>query len=217
MPLVPGQKERIPAVVSDVPYSSAWQNSKKVPTQGQIYDVLIPRLPLSLFDRYADATTTGLTVEPLYTNIVPAGMLANAGDKILFKYAGKYAANINSKRIFVKFAGINIADSKTQPADAVKWQIDGSIIRVDADSVRYESEWAADIAPIIQEGQIDLLDLALDDFDLQLLATTPIAAGDATVTVGYAYFVPAAIVEPAYLAFLNETLVFDGSALKFVP
>ena len=91
-----------------------------------------------LFDHYADAgnTTTGETT--LYSDSLFPGQLLTNGDKITATYVVTYAANANTKRTRVYFAGTAILDTTalTRNNAAAQDRIDVTVIRESATVVR---------------------------------------------------------------------------------
>lgn len=175
----------------------------------------------ALFDRYADATTTGTTQETLYSDEVAAFVLyPEAGDKIFFRYAGKYAANANdNKYLYLTVAGGGVAESGGQAINGEKWEIDGFIIRVSSSVLRYEAEFTATgVTPVLREGEITGLDLNSDPIPFLLDARTIDGAGDVTATMGTAWFMPAApVVAGDYWTVLTDRWLVNGEPWAFNP
>lgn len=204
--------KRLFICVSNITGFAVWQ---EIP----LSDSLVTR---PIFDRYANATTTGTVRETLYTDEVPMFVLyPNNGEKVFFRYAGKYAANANAnKYLFLTVAGADVAESGGQAINGEKWEIDGFIIRVSSSVLRYEAEFTTTgVTPVLREGEITGLDLDSDPIEFLLDARTVEAAGDITATLGAAWFMPAAPVVDVTdnILFLTDSVLFGGDAIAFNP
>jgi hypothetical protein len=145
-----------------------------------------------LFSQLEDATTTDVVEEVLYTNTIPADTLQSGGNMIKFEYSGEFAANANIKHLLVDFAGTRIFDSETFDdivSNAKDWTISGTILVIDAETVRCKVRLETpDWNPWVEYTEVGSLDLANDDLDLVLSATTLTAAGGATAKMGLGWF-----------------------------
>lgn len=185
-----------------VPKSDEFLKTENAFSDANAYDIFVPATRsqfAALFDEKANAATTGTVRETLYGNEVDAGTLFNDGDKIFFRYAGKYAANANGKYVFLKVSNnaidTDIAESDEQFANGEKWEIDGFIMRVSNTVLRYEAEFTTSgVSPEIREGEITGLNLTNTPVIFNLDARTPTAAGDTTATMATAWFIPAATI-----------------------
>ena len=167
-----------------------------------------------LFDHYTTETTTGTTAENLYAYTLPAGTLSQDGDKIQFEYAGILTANTNTKRLLPKFAGTILATGQTNAAAATDWTIDAYLIRVSNSVVRFAVEFTTTgDYPIIESGEITGLDLAANDYQIDLDGYSVTAAGEVTVHSGFGIFYPAVEVLPTVLMGDGDFLLGDGDTL----
>jgi hypothetical protein len=147
----------------------------------------------TLFDHYTNETTTGIIAENLYAYTMPAGTLANDGDKVLFEYSGIFTANTNTKRLLPKFHTTTLGTGQTALAASEDWAIDGYIIRVSNTVVRFAVEiTASDTVLVVQSGEITGLNLTTTDYQIDLDAYTVAAAGEITANSGFGIFYPAA-------------------------
>lgn len=94
-----------------------------------------------IFDHFVDVgnTHTDGTVDTLYTDTIPAKMLANSGDKIEAEYGGKFVSSgTASREVQVFFAGTSIFDTGTLTVSlSSSWTCYVLLIRVSATVVRY--------------------------------------------------------------------------------
>ena len=143
-----------------------------------------------LFDQYADATTAGTTRETLYNYPMPTGVLDHAGDKIAAEYAGVFAANGNSKRVLVSFAGTDIFDSAVLTENNTNWSVKATVIRVSDTTARAVVNFASGVhfAPVYNE--VTGLSLDSTGYNLNLDARSATSAGDVTAKMGYGMLVP---------------------------
>lgn len=146
----------------------------------------------SLFDHYTDETTAGTSEETLYEGLVEAGQLGMNGDKIEAFYSGDLGSNANSKTITAYFAGTPIGGIGTVQ-NGKPWLFDLELIRVSNSIVRAAIDMmASGDSPLASSAEISGLDLANNEYTMELRATTPSAAGDVTAKMGNAVFFPAA-------------------------
>lgn len=146
----------------------------------------------SFFERSSDETTSGTTTENLYTYTLPAGSLADDGDKIQVEYAGIYTANTNQKRLQPKFGTNVLITGDTTNASATDWYVRYYLIRVSNTVVRYAVEFGtnADQATI-DTGEITGLDLAANTYAIDLDGRTVTSLGELTAKLGYGMAMPA--------------------------
>lgn len=100
--------------------------------------------PVPLFCRYADvaSTSTGGTEDDLYSDTIPAGQLANNGDRIEWECAVKFVAHATAtRRLKFWFGGTVIFDSvvPTAYASGASYAMRVTITRVSASAVRCRS------------------------------------------------------------------------------
>lgn len=71
----------------------------------------------------------GAGEDDLMTFSVPASTLATNGDRIDFRMAGTFAANVNSKRVRIKFGATTLLDTTGLAFNGADWVVRGTIIR----------------------------------------------------------------------------------------
>lgn len=74
----------------------------------------------------------GTGEDDLITYTIPASVLNTNGDRIEFKMAGTFAANVNTKRIRVKYGATTLFDTTAIAFNGTDWSCDGLIIRTGA-------------------------------------------------------------------------------------
>lgn len=146
----------------------------------------------SFFDRSADETTGSTSSENLYTYTLPAGSLAEDGDKILVEYSGVYTANANQKRLQPKFGSTVLITADTTNASATDWFIRYFLIRVSNTIVRYSLEFGTNADQLqVESNEITGLDLAANSYAIDLDGRTPTTAGHLTAKLAYGVAMPA--------------------------
>lgn len=145
---------------------------------------------IPVFDEYTDATTSGTSLQTLYSATIPANRLRYVGDKIKLEYGGVLAANANSKAFGLSFGPNKILDFGTT-ANGKAWAIDAVIIRKNDDSVRC-------ILELTMKGEdphVEITEYTGYDFTasiaLVLAGRTITQAGDMTARLGYGIRLPA--------------------------
>lgn len=164
-----------------------------VPWTGGTTDDLTTRLiangdgdgpPVALFADRSTLSSTSVdgTEDDLISNTVPAGRLANNGDRIDFEYVLFGVAHATATRRYrAYFAGTAFTDSNNLTATAGHWaEVQGSIIRVSATSVRVLFQLVAatnttkQVIAVVM-GKLDITDLDLTE--AQVFKVTGTAAG----------------------------------------
>lgn len=171
----------------------------------------------SIFDRYVDATTTGTSRQTLYSDSIPTYVLyPEAGDKVFFRYAGRFAANANAgKYVTLVIAGQDINSSEQSSNDG-SWEMDGFIIRVSSSVLRFEAEFTTTgQTPDLLAGEITGLDLNSDPVPFLLDARSAVSAGDVTAKMGTAWFMPAAPVSTYNVLYLGDNVTFGGDQVIY--
>ena len=173
----------------------------------------------ALFDEYADATTSGVTYEDVYSYSVPAGKLATNGDCIDFEYQGTTAANANNKVFGVTFDNSTIFDSGSIALNDGYWNLRGKIVRVNDTTVRVWAVYSDSAGNVLTNyEQLSVGGLTANAYPLDLYCRTPDNAGDLTARAAKGVFIPAApVTTPDYLLFLGDRLVFLSDPLAFNP
>ncbi len=147
-------------------------------------------LTRTIFNRYANATTTTTSQESLWSNSIAANTFISDGGMLEFWYVGKFASNTRLKAFEVTFGSTSIFNSNSfddisiSGASGAGWQIHGQIIRASSSEVRYFTQLTARglTAPETwtKANEITGLDLAATAYNLVLKATTEDVAGDLT-------------------------------------
>ena len=170
----------------------------------------------SLFDEYADATTSGTSGETLYTYTLPAATLAANGDSVNAVYMGTFAANANQKELNIDWFGIGLTGIATMQNGGA-WRIEVDAVRVSASVVRLSVQTTHGTSTSTEYTEVTGLTLA-NSQTLMLSGRTPTSAGDLTARAAKGVFIPAApVTTPDYLLFLGDRLVFLGDPLAFNP
>lgn len=160
----------------------------------EFYDLTVPAPAgvkfLPLFDEFSDKATTGTARETLWTYSMPTGVLDHTGDKIAAEYAGTFAANGNSKRVYVTFAGTDIGDSGALTENATDWQARVTIIRASQTAARATVSFSSGVHHTPNYTEIAALDLDANGYDLKLDGHTSAAAGDITARMGHGMLLP---------------------------
>src|SRR5258707_15172303 len=92
----------------------------------------------SIFDHFVDAGNTTTIETDLYTDTLPASILATNGDKIVSVYAGTFVNSATATReLRAYFGGTNIFDSGALSVSAAsEWTMNIFIMRDSSTSVR---------------------------------------------------------------------------------
>lgn len=155
--------------------------------------------PQSLFDHFANASTSGTGVVALYTDAIAGGQLSVNGQSIHFFYAGTTSVtNTGTRNWFVSFAGTNILDTNTlASSQQMGWRIEGDIVRDSANSVRCsveivisKSDRSNAIYSAAQTVNVGALTLT-NPLNLILSGQASVSGNDITATEGKIQFVPA--------------------------
>lgn len=160
--------------------------------------------PVPLFTDFSTvaSTSTDGTEDTLISNTIPAGRLANNGDRIDFEYSLAGATSPTATRRYrAYFAGTAFTDSNNLPATMGHWaEVQGSIIRVSATSVRVLFQLVAatnttkQVIAVVM-GKLDITSLDLDSaLEFKVTGTAQgagAAPGDITTFGGLLTFFPA--------------------------
>lgn len=149
----------------------------------------VKRLTRSVFNRYANATTTTTSYEALWSNSIAAGTFVSDGGMIDVLYSGIFASNTHQKSLELVFASTVIFSSDDYDfltmsgADSAGWKITAQIIRASNTEVGYTTELVtrglSDGDVWMKTGTITGLNLTTTGYNLVLNATTP-TIGDVT-------------------------------------
>lgn len=146
-----------------------------------------------LFDHASDVATVGNTEETLRSYTVPAGTLGVDHDKITTEHHIVVALSPNDKQLRLEFAGTTIANTGTFTDSDVVVEIETTIIREANGAARCASQILIGNDPaLLYYTAVSSLDLAANAYDIDLLATTPDAAGDLELKMAHGLFIPAA-------------------------
>ncbi len=162
---------------------------------------LLNRVPYTLFDHYADgsSTSTNGTFDTLYTDTLAGNALLNVGDKIIAQYTLTFVSSATATReVKLAFAGNTILDTGaltfTSTGTAT---IDATIIEASSTSVRVMTEFVP--SGLTQQPIVTytlLTGLTLTGTNILLLtgaaASTGAASGDIVAKLGTIYRLPAA-------------------------
>lgn len=143
----------------------------------------------TLFDFFADATTTGTVEQDLYSAPIPAAVLATNGDKLFAGYAGVTEDGTNNKTIKIYFAGSLIAQLTTT-LNGGNWAFQVRIIRTSATSVKTIVTGTYGTEGYVNNGEISAI-LANANI-LKITGLTATLAGDITAKMGSVEWKPAA-------------------------
>lgn len=146
----------------------------------------------SLFDRYADATTTGTSIETLWTNTLAADTFTANGDKVIAEYFGIFATNGNNKAFRMQFGGTSLTASSTFTQSGGGWEARLVAIREDSDTVRVVSRYICNDQTEVFVDTINSLDFT-GTLAVVLQGVTSGGAGDLTAKLGFAAKHPAAL------------------------
>ena len=122
---------------------------------------------IPLFDSFVDVSTPGLNLgnETLYTNSIPAGQLANNGDKIFFEYTTSISDFLTGTTLFFGGTQVGVLDAgfANLGGDNNYISFEGHIIRVSSSIVRVVLQMlpvGGSIYPIFKYLEITGLNLA---------------------------------------------------------
>lgn len=174
----------------------------------------------SVFNRFEDSSTSGTARETLYADTIAAGKLASNGDTLTVEYAGIFAANADTKSLYLKFAGTDIFDSTafnalTGAASGEHWKLNVKIERVTSAIARCAVAMELPgFNPFVKYTQISSLDFTLI-YGL-LLDAANATAGDVTAKMNHCVYTPTAGTRtnyalPANGATISASSVYTGT------
>ncbi len=100
---------------------------------------------LVLFDHYTTSGTFNNTSTDLYSDIIPANLFENDGDKVETIHAGKYTLDGGTALISIILDGNTVVSASDTSLDTVSYEIRGFLIREDSDTLRYSFTFDDDI------------------------------------------------------------------------
>lgn len=147
-------------------------------------------LTRTIFNRYANATTTTTSIETLWSNSLAANTFISNGGTLKFVYAGSTANNGDEKEWSLQFNGTALVGPNFI-ANIYDWRIEGHIIRASNSEVRCFTQFTcAGQYPVLDYVEITGLDLAATSYSLVLKVTTADASGDITAKFAQATYSP---------------------------
>lgn len=186
-------------------------------------DVAIPALEVGggssalLFSHSADRTTiTGIDQEILYSDIIPAGTLANNLDAIEIKYSGVFAATNAGTILTVSFTGAILATDlfDTLELDSTSWEITVSIVRKNNTTIRTSVTLSTPgVDPIVKYTEVASLNLTSTDYTLILYAEA--AIGHVTAKMGLGRYVAAAPI-PEFADITGIWAAYEASSYDLI-
>lgn len=91
----------------------------------------------------------GAGEDDLITYSVPANTMATNGDSIEFEMAGSYAANVNTKRVRIKYGATTMLDTTALAINNGAWSCKGRIVRTGAATQKYYIQFFTDNALLV--------------------------------------------------------------------
>lgn len=168
-----------------------------------------------IFDRYANAPTTGTTQETLYADTIPSFTLFTDGDEVRISYRGTYAGNGNDKHLLVSLDGQSVFDSGALTKNGGAWELRIEAQRSASDSLRVTSIYIDGTGQVTNYEALSSLDFSAD-ISVLLDAINPTAIADTTARSAKAWFIPAApVTETFYLLEGGDYLVEGGDRLTY--
>lgn len=162
------------------------------------------RSPYCLFDHYANVGNVGTGEDDLYSDTLPAGLLASNGDKIELVYALSWAASATaSRRVRVYFGGQVAVDTTayvstfggTVGIRVLIQRVSSSVVRAMVTG-SFPALSSVSTLPLAAASYIEITGLTLAN--TQVVKITGEAAGTGAATddiiarQGYGLFIPAA-------------------------
>lgn len=157
----------------------------------------------AVFSDYTPRTTSGTSTQNVHTFAIPANTWFTDGGVLEAHFFGKFAANSNAKRPYVRFstAAIDIFDGTTLLGgdfldNNLPWHIAINISRNDSgiNAQSIVTMYTQGRSPLMQYTDFEsALDLIGDAQDLTFRARTPTAAGDITMLWAYGIYHPAKV------------------------
>jgi hypothetical protein len=95
----------------------------------------------------------GAGEDDLMTYSVPANSLSTNGDFLEFSCAGTFAANVNNKRIRVKFGATTIVDTTALAINGGSWRCTGTIVRTGAATQKCSAVFTTDNALLVSTAK----------------------------------------------------------------
>lgn len=144
-------------------------------------------VPVCIVSQSPNTSTTGTTLETLWTINLPANMMHVNGDKILGFALFSTAANNHSKTVNVMFDGVTVA-TRTSSVNAGWIKVDFCVMRTGSSAQIYWSD-SRDSAGVYTAGTLStaaVTDTAAITFSVT--ATTATGAGDVTLKLVNAEF-----------------------------
>ena len=145
----------------------------------------------TIFDHYADVSNISTGETDLYTDTTIANTLNTNGDKIVAKYGGIFAGNVNTKTLRVYFAGTKIFDSGgLSVASAASWEIEVLITRVTSTTARATVSFTSSFGTLMATANYTALTgLTLSGTNIiKITGQSSMASTDLTASVGVVQF-----------------------------
>jgi hypothetical protein len=150
--------------------------------------------PLKDFISNSANISTGGIYDPLYSYNIPAGKLANDGDKIFATYAGMLTGNTNAKSLAIVIGGTQVNISPNVTTALINWKAEVFFIRTGNTTGRLSFIYFPS-AVTATSKVVELTDL---DFNNPLqfnLLGAGAAGGDIVAKLGTIRYEPAAALE----------------------
>lgn len=147
----------------------------------------------TIFNRFANATTTTTAQETLWSNTIAANTFISDGGTLKFVYAGLTANNANEKEWQLQFNG-TVLIGPNYISNIYDWRIEGYIVRASSSEVRCFTSFtcAKGTADAIAVDYVEISGLSLTstNYNLVLKVTTADASGDITAKMAQAVYSP---------------------------
>lgn len=154
----------------------------------------------TLFDHFADVGNVGVGEDDLYSDTLPAGLLAANGDKIRAHYAGSWVGHASDTRRMRWYFGGSLAydTSAYATTNSAAFSVNVEIIRVSASVVRFSLNGAVppfssiSPLPLTAAAYAEITGLTLANTQILKFTGEAVADNDIVASMGYAQFIPAA-------------------------
>lgn len=142
-----------------------------------------------LFHHLTDATTSGQAYTDLYTYSLAANTFSNNGDTVVAEYSGSFAANTNGKLVFIRIAGVDVADIDASAENGTEFNVKVTATRVSSSVLRTTVAWSYGTSSKGEYAEVTSLTFS-NAYDIILRVRTPDQAGDITARFGVGYWYP---------------------------
>lgn len=162
-------------------------------------------IPVSLYDRFADANNSGTSETTLYSDNIGANRLINNGDKVIAQYGGTFTGAVSATQELRLYFGPNGTNSDTKIFDtgalslstaSPSWDMEITLIREASGNVRITVSIETSSTVLASSAQYTRI-TGLSLGSSQYLTLTGTAAGIAgasnqlTASMGYGQYVAA--------------------------